>query len=231
MAPDTNRGVAAGRTTYEGGNDVGRKKSTLIQNEIADAHDADVHDDEAIESSAFNDPDNSDLDDVTPENEKNSISKSQRKRDMLALQDIGRELTDLSRDVVKQLELPEEIRDAVLDLQRIPNSKHGGYKRQMQYIGRLMREIDAAPIIAQLEALKAPNKKQTAQHHLAERWRDRLLTDATALGAFAREFESADTSQLEKLIAAAKDDHAKQRPPKNFRLLYQTIHKQIVAKS
>jgi ribosome-associated protein len=158
----------------------------------------------------------------------NSISKSQKKRNMIALQSVGEELVALSTDVINKMDLPDELRVAILDAKRIPNSKHGGNKRQMQYIGRLMREVDCAPILAQLQALKAPNQKQTAQHHLAERWRERMLADATSIAAFVREFPEADAVTLEKLLAAAKDDHAKQRPPKNFRVLYQTLHKHIV---
>jgi ribosome-associated protein len=158
----------------------------------------------------------------------NSISKSQKKRNMIALQSVGEELVAVSADVINKMDLPDELRVAILDAKRIPNSKHGGNKRQMQYIGRLMREVDPAPILAQLQALKAPNQKQTAQHHLAERWRERMLADATSIAAFVREFPEADQTVLEKYLAAAKDDHAKQRPPKNFRLLYQTLHKHIV---
>ena len=158
----------------------------------------------------------------------NSISKSQKKRNMIALQSVGEELVALSTDVINKMDLPDDLRVAILDAKRIPNSKHGGNKRQMQYIGRLMREVDPAPILTQLQALKAPNQKQTAQHHLAERWRERMLADATSVAAFVREFSESDAVALEKLLAAAKDDHAKQRPPKNFRLLYQTLHKHIV---
>ena len=158
----------------------------------------------------------------------NSISKSQKKRNMIALQSVGEELVALSTDVINKMDLPDDLRVAILDAKRIPNSKHGGNKRQMQYIGRLMREVDCAPILTQLQALKAPNQKQTAQHHLAERWRERMLADATSVAAFVREFSESDAVTLEKLLAAAKDDHAKQRPPKNFRLLYQTLHKHIV---
>lgn len=158
----------------------------------------------------------------------NSISKSQKKRNMLALQSVGGELVLLSTEVIAKLDLPDELRVAVLDAKRIPGSKHGGNKRQMQYIGRLMREVDPAPILIQLQALKAPNQKQTAQHHLAERWRERMLADATSIAAFVREFPEAEQTTLEKYLADAKDDHSKQRPPKNFRLLYQTLHKHIV---
>lgn len=165
------------------------------------------------------------------EEEENSISKSQKKRDMLALQDIGVELVALSNEVINKLDLPENLHTAVVDAKRIPKSKYGGMKRQMQYIGRLMREIDPLPIIEQLNSLKAPNKKETALHHLAERWRERLLTDESALNAFVNEFTDADRALLAKYIQSAIDDKAKARPPKNYRLLYSQVHGLVVAQS
>ena len=80
------------------------------------------------------------------------VSKSQRKREMLALQDLGQELVDLGAQQLAQLDLPGPLLEAVLAAKRIPKSKFGGLRRQMQYIGRLMREVDAAPIRARLDA-------------------------------------------------------------------------------
>jgi ribosome-associated protein len=167
---------------------------------------------------------------MTPEDE-NSISKSQKKRDMLALQDMGEELVQLSIDSIRKLDLPEQLLSAVLEAKRIPTSKHGGFKRQMQYIGRVMRSVDAAPIAEQLEAMKAPNKKQTALHHLAERWRERMLEDATAIGGFLNEFPEADRATLEQHLRATRDERARNKPPKHFRLLYQALHDTIVQQS
>lgn len=167
---------------------------------------------------------------MTQEDE-NSISKSQKKRDMLALQDLGEELVRLSPESIRKLDLPEQLLSAVLEAKRIPTSKHGGFKRQMQYIGRIMRNVDSAPIAEQLQANKAPNKKQTALHHLAERWRDRLLEDATAIGAFVNEFPEADRTALEDYVVAIRDERARNKPPKHFRLLYQVLHDAIVAQS
>lgn len=163
--------------------------------------------------------------------DENFISKSQKKRDMLALQDMGEELVQLSVERIKKLDLPEELLTAILDAKRIPTSKHGGYKRQMQYIGRVMRGVDAAPIAAQLQAIKAPNQKQTALHHLAERWRERLLEDSTAIGAFINDFADADRTAIEQHLKAAKDEKARNKPPKHFRMLYQELHDTIVRQS
>lgn len=174
---------------------------------------------------------NKEVPESAPDYDENFISKSQKKRDSTALQSIGAELIELTPEVIRKLALPEELETAVLDCKKIPPSKHGGFKRQMQYIGKLMREVDAAPIIESLNLLKAPSQKQTALHHLAERWRDRMLEDATAIAAFTNEFSSVDRIKLEDYVTKSKAEHAAQKPPKHFRLLYQALHKQIVDRS
>jgi ribosome-associated protein len=157
----------------------------------------------------------------------NVISKSQKKRDMTALQKVGEQLAALSPATLGKFDLPENLLRAILEAKKIQKSKFGAQKRQMQYIGRLMREVDAEPIIAQLGELKAPGKQANALHHLAERWREKLLADSTALGAFLSDFPETDSDALALEIAATKDELAKGKPPKHFRLLYQSIHQQI----
>src|SRR4051812_32548167 len=103
------------------------------------------------------------------------ISKTRRKKQMKALQDVGAGLVALSKEELSRVEMPETLREAVLDCQAI--TKHEGRRRQMQYIGRIMRNIDADPIAAQLESLHAPSKRQTALFHVAEKWRDELIAD------------------------------------------------------
>lgn len=174
---------------------------------------------------------NKEAPETAPDYDENFISKSQKKRDSTALQAVGAELIAYTSEVIRKLELPEELETAVLDCKNIPPSKHGGFKRQMQYIGKLMREVDAAPILEKLQLLKAPSQKQTAQHHLAERWRDRMIADATAIAAFANEFAAADRVLLASYVTKAKDDHAAKRPPTHFRLLYKVLHKQILDKA
>ena len=159
------------------------------------------------------------------------ISKSQKKRDMHELQAVGEQLIALSPDFLKRIELPENLLSAVLEAKVIPVSKHTARKRQRQYVGRLMRDVDVAPIIEQLNALKAPSRKQTALLHLAEQWRDRLLKDDDALDAFIGEFPHAANLEIRELIAAARDDTALDKPPKHFRELYHVIHALIQEKA
>ena len=100
-------------------------------------------------------------------------SKTKIKKQMHALRDLGKELTELSKDQLAQLDLPENLRDAIGEMKNI--NKFGAQRRQMQYIGKLMREVDTAPILAKLDAWKGKSQHHTAYMHLLERWRDRLM--------------------------------------------------------
>jgi ribosome-associated protein len=71
-------------------------------------------------------------------------SKSRKKRDMHALQDLGVKLVELNEQQLETMQLPESLLAAVQDARRL--TKHEARRRQMQYIGRLMRDLDAAPI-------------------------------------------------------------------------------------
>lgn len=150
------------------------------------------------------------------------ISKTQRKRLMSELQDVGAALVKLSREQVMRLDLPERLREAVLECQGI--TRHEARRRQVQYIGRIMRDLDAAPIVQQLASLQAPTKKDTALFHLAEKWRDEMLADATAVERFAREFPAADAHRLLALVEAARAERAAQRTPKNLRVLFHAVN-------
>ncbi len=163
------------------------------------------------------------------------ISKSEAKRRMLALQAVGEELVGLPVETLRRFDLPERLFDAIVDAKRINPNKHGGVYRQMQYIGKLMRHVDAAPIIEKLNALKAPSRRETAMHHLAEQWRTRILSDASALNAFRAEFmpeaEETEFEALQTLIGKAREEYLKHQPPKFFRQTYKLLLKYITAQA
>jgi ribosome-associated protein len=154
-------------------------------------------------------------------------SKSQRKREMTALQALGARLVALGADQLRQIELPERLLEAVLEAQRISNFE--GRRRQMQYIGKLMRDIDPSPIRATLDRQHGATRGQIALHRAAEDWRDRLLAGDAALTGFIAEFPDADAKQLRALIASVRHDRAAGKAPKNFRALFRAVHA-IVAK-
>ena len=154
-------------------------------------------------------------------NEHEQPSKSERKREMEALQKTGAQLVELNADQLAQIELPEYLHEAVLAAQRIRDFE--GRRRQLQYIGKLMREVDPAPIRAKLERWHGVARAHTASQHLAERWRERLLTDDGALALFADEYPGIDLQRLRSLVASIKRDRAAGKPPKNYRELFRVV--------
>jgi ribosome-associated protein len=150
------------------------------------------------------------------------ISKTRRKRQMTELQDIGAALVKLSPEQLARMDLPESLRDAVLACKRF--TKHEAVRRQMQYIGRLMRDVDAGPIAEKLTALESPSRKQTALLHLAEKWREEMLHDPAGVDRFAREFPQADAKRLRALVSAAGEERKAKRAPKHFRELFHLIN-------
>jgi ribosome-associated protein len=153
------------------------------------------------------------------------VSKTQRKREMLALQALGEELTRLNSEQLAELDLPERLLDAVLAAQRI--SKFGALRRQLQYIGRLMRDVDSAAIAARLAAWTGVSQTATAHLHLLERWRARLLSDETALSELAAAYPGCDTQRLRQLVRNAHKEAQAQRAPRSARALFQEL-RQII---
>lgn len=148
-------------------------------------------------------------------------SKSQKKREMAALQDIGTELVELGRDQLKKIALPEDLREAVRDAQRF--TQHEARRRQLQYIGRLMRDIDPAPIRAALDEIKGISAAATARQHALERLRTRLLEDEAALGDIARTHPGADLQRLRQLRRNALKEQQLNKPPRAYRELFRVL--------
>lgn len=148
-------------------------------------------------------------------------SKSQRKRDMDALQDIGEELTQLNEQQLASVDLPESLRDAVLEARAMKRTE--ARRRQMQYVGKLMRQVDPAPIRVKLDGFLSVSAEQTAQLHHIERWRERLIDDPQAVSEFIAAYPEADSQQLRTLIRNVTTERERGKPPKHFRALFQMI--------
>ncbi|MFN3543964.1 MAG: ribosome biogenesis factor YjgA [Thiobacillus sp.] len=148
-------------------------------------------------------------------------SKSQKKREVEALQALGAELVKLPDAQFQRIELPEELRDAVALCRRI--TQNSALRRQRQYIGKLMRSVDPAPIRAQLDAFKGVSAAENAKLHQAETWREKLIADNEALTRFLDAYPHTDVTHLRQLIRNARDEAARNKPPRAFREIYQVI--------
>jgi ribosome-associated protein len=149
------------------------------------------------------------------------ISKTKLKAEADAAQNIGKQLIALSKERLIKLDLPETLFEAVLEAKRL--TANGAIRRQLQYLGRLMRDVDSAPIVLQLRAWEGKNVQENARFHSMERWRDRLIAEPNALQEFLLSFPQADIQQLRTLIRNAQREEAAQKPPKNSRELFKLI--------
>jgi ribosome-associated protein len=152
-------------------------------------------------------------------------SKTKIKKQMHELRDLGKELTVLGKDQLAQLDIPENLRDAIREMKNI--NKFGAQRRQMQYIGKLMREVDTAPILAKLDSWKGTSQQHVAYMHQLERWRDRLLENDSALTELLAAHPQADAQHLRTLIRNAQKEMAADKPPKNFREIFQVLREII----
>lgn len=148
-------------------------------------------------------------------------SKTQRKNEAHARQDIGERLVELSVERLSALDLTEDLRRAVLEAKRL--HAHGARRRQMQYIGKLMRRVEVEPILAQLDAVTQGAQADAARLHAVERWRERLLTDDHALAEFLQDFPHAESQPLRVLIRNAHKEQQEQKPPKSSRALFRAL--------
>ncbi|WP_343655336.1 ribosome biogenesis factor YjgA [Cupriavidus sp.] len=151
-------------------------------------------------------------------------SKSQRKRDMTELQDLGAELEALAKDRLARVPMPESLADAIHAARKI--TSHEGKRRQMQFVGKVMRSLDddeVAAIRAALEGFKGTSKAETAKMHLMERWRELLLADDANLTRFLGEHPGVDVQSVRNIIRNARKEKELGKPPKYYRELFQAI--------
>ncbi len=148
-------------------------------------------------------------------------SKTRQKKAMHELRDLGADLVGLSAGQLRRIDLPEDILAAVRECQKI--TAHGAHRRQLQYLGKLMRGADDAPIRAGLALLRGESAAETARLHRLERMRTRLLEDEAALSAIAAAWPGADLQQLRQLRRNALKEQAAGKPPKNYRAIFQAL--------
>jgi ribosome-associated protein len=152
-------------------------------------------------------------------------SKTQRKKEMTALQDLGEELAGLSESQLAEVPLPERLREAIVEARRI--TKHEGKRRQMQYVGRLMRDIDVAPVREKLASWQGVSREATALLHRIERWRERLLEDEAAIGEFVAAYPGFDLQRLRSLLRAIRKERSENRPPRQYRELFRLLRETL----
>lgn len=149
------------------------------------------------------------------------VSKTRRKQAMLELQALGEALVGLREGQLAALPLEDKLREAVLEAKRMRS--HEAKRRQMQFIGRLMRAVDAAPIRERLDELSGQSAQAAARHKRLEAWRERLLADDAALTEFAAAHPGADLQALRALIRNSRKEQQEAKPPRAYRELFRLL--------
>ncbi|MDX8380036.1 MAG: ribosome biogenesis factor YjgA [Gallionella sp.] len=152
-------------------------------------------------------------------------SKTKMKKQMHELQDLGEELLGLGREQLAQLDIPESLRDAIKERHHI--KKFGAQRRQMQYIGKLMRDVDPEPIVAKLNTWKGISQQHIGYMHQLERWRDRLLDNDATLTELLNAYPETNVQRLRTLIRNTHKEQEMGKPAKNYREIFQVLRETI----
>jgi ribosome-associated protein len=150
---------------------------------------------------------------AAPAGEGEGPSRTELKEASAKLQALGEELLTLRQDLFDGLPIPEKLRDAITEAKRITHLE--ARRRQKQYIGRLMHDLDEAELAAVAEALRIQEGRSaqaTRRLHLAERWREELIAEDARLGAWLTQFPRTDAQQLRALIRQARKDARDGKP-------------------
>jgi len=149
------------------------------------------------------------------------ISKTKLKATADALQALGVKLLDLSPQKLSQLNLPENLHEAIIEGKKI--RANGALRRHRQYIGSLMREIDPEPIIEQFAKWEGHNQAENAFFHQLEKWREQLIQDDASVEKFISDHPQIDIQILRTLVRNARKEAQQNKPPKSSRLLFKLL--------
>ena len=159
-------------------------------------------------------------------------SKTRLKAEADAQQAIGVRLCELPKDKLLKLNLPESLYAAVLESKRI--TANGAIRRHRQYLGKLMREIDTAPIVEQLARWDGKHTAENAYFHGLERWRERMIADANVMAEFVVQYpqtDPQDIQQLRTLLRNAQKELTASKPPKSSREIFKLLREITSAKA
>ena len=158
--------------------------------------------------------------------EQEYTSKTQIKKEMKALQELGERLVEFSPEVLEQLDIPQNLREAVLFAQKIPSRE--AFRRQMQYIGGLMRQVDPEPIRRAIAMRDHRHHLATQELHQLETWRDALIAgQMEIIDELCQRFPAADRQRLRQLARNAQKEQQQEKPPKAARTLFRYLRELI----
>jgi ribosome-associated protein len=149
-------------------------------------------------------------------------SRTRLKEEMQDLQRLGESIVKLPLDRINKIEMPEELREAILLARTL--KKHGAMRRQMQYVGTLMRNVDTEPIRSFIDNIKIGSKDESRTFNKLEKWRDDLVNGkAGVMDCVLNELPGVDRQHIRQLVRNAVKEKEKVQPPKASRALFRYL--------
>jgi ribosome-associated protein len=160
--------------------------------------------------------------------DKNSVtSKTELKKDSKKIQQFGRKISELTINNIEAFKFPLNIYEATIDLKNLKSNS--AKKRQVQYLGKLLREIDLTDAFIIMKQLKVSSQKEIQRNNIIEGWRNKLLNNNNSITEFVDEYPEIDRQSLRQTISNAQKEKIKNKPPKYSRQLFKLI-KDIIIK-
>ena len=155
-------------------------------------------------------------------------SRNELKKQMQDLQELGEAVASLPPDRLDNLKIDERLRDAIDELRRTRSFE--GKRRQVQYIGKLMKLEDPEPLREAVASYRVGSAKDTLAMHQAEYWRDQLLADDEALANWVKEYPATDVQQLRSLVRSARKEKLEpgERHGRSYRDLFRMVKEQML---
>lgn len=154
--------------------------------------------------------------------EGNWVSKTQRKKECTDMTEMGEKLISLNHDELAQIQMDDELRAAIEEAQRIKS--YGALKRQKQFIGKIIRNIDADEISIQLDKILHKHDMHNAEFKRMEKWRDNLVENGdVAINSFLEAYPNADRHHLRQLVRNVEREKKASKPPTSYRQIFKYI--------
>ena len=161
--------------------------------------------------------------------EKDSVvSKTELKKDSKKIQQFGRKISELTINNIEEFKFPLNIYEAVIGLKNLKSNS--AKKRQVQYLGKLLREIDLTDAFIVMKQLKVSSQKEIQRNNIIESWRDKLLTNAKSITEFVDEYPKIDRQSLRQTISNAQKEKKDNKPPKHSKQLFKLIKDIVITK-
>ncbi len=154
------------------------------------------------------------------------VSKTELKKDSKKIQAFGKKISELTVKNIETFKFSPNIYEAIIDLKNIKSN--AAKKRQVQYVGKLLREIDLTPAFLIIEQLKVSSQKETQQNHSIEKWREELLINADSITQFFNQYPNIDRQSLRQAITNAQRERKEKKPPKYSRQLFKILREIII---